>query len=29
MQPKINEEIQTGIYDYEDKMLRFIKRSIK
>ena len=29
MQPRINDEIQTGIYEYEDKMLRFIKRSIK
>jgi CRP-like cAMP-binding protein len=29
MQPKINDEIQTGIYEYDDKMLRFIKRSMK
>ena len=27
--PSIRKEIQEGIYEYDDKMLRFIKRSIK
>ena len=27
--PSVKEEIQKGIYEYDDKMLRFIKRSIK
>ena len=29
MQPKINDEVQNGIYEYDDKMLRFIKQSMK
>lgn len=29
MQPKIHEQIKAGIYEYEDKMLNFIKRSMK
>lgn len=29
MQPKIKDEIQLGIYQYDDHMLEFIKRSIK
>ena len=29
MQPKIQDEIKTGIYEYDDKMLNFIKRSMK
>ena len=29
MQPKIQEEIKTGIYEYDDKMLNFIKSSMK
>jgi CRP-like cAMP-binding protein len=29
IQPKIQEEIKTGIYEYNDKMLNFIKRSMK
>lgn len=29
MQPKIQDEIKTGIYEYNDKMLNFIKRSMK
>lgn len=29
MQPKIFEQVKQGIYDYEDKMLNFIKRSMK
>ena len=28
-QPKIHEQIKAGIYEYEDKMLNFIKRSMK
>ena len=27
--PNIKAEIQENIYDYDDKMLRFIKKSIK
>ena len=27
--PNIKEEMQQNIYDYDDKMLRFIKKSIK
>lgn len=29
MQPMIQEEIKTGIYEYNDKMLNFIKKSMK
>lgn len=29
MQPKIQDEIKVGIYEYEDKMLKFIKRSMQ
>ena len=29
MYPKIREQVQEGIYEYDDKMLRFVKRSIK
>ena len=29
MQPKIQDEIKTGIYEYNDKMLNFVKRSMK
>ena len=29
MQPMIQDEIKTGIYQYDDKMLNFIKKSMK
>lgn len=29
MHPKIQDEIKTGIYEYDDKMLNFIKKSMK
>lgn len=29
IQPKIQEEIKQGIYEYSDKMLNFVKQSMK